>query len=203
MNKFPKDITDKFKMTEDRFWELVAEADWPNQGCNMPRYWYRCHVSKEEANEFRNMYYAVRNLVDKFIGPDRNPAGGGDDSHSDLCAHIVGLGKKQFYAHMNDYSLIEARGKAPYGDPGGYQECFAYCIPYDEDYDKDAEEINPDKPEPPPPPTRKLSSDEVINQIAEVLREGDGEFIEDIANRVLVPEVTYKGDSIFEQEIEA
>ena len=48
---------------------------------------------------------------------------------------------------------------------------------------------------------RTLDSDELINEIAEVLREGDGEFIEKIANMVLVPTITYVGDSIFEQEI--
>ena len=47
---------------------------------------------------------------------------------------------------------------------------------------------------------RTLTSDEVINEIAEVLREGDGEFIEKIANQVLIPEVTYLGDSLFEHE---
>jgi hypothetical protein len=47
---------------------------------------------------------------------------------------------------------------------------------------------------------RTLTSDEIINEIAETLREGDGEFIESIANQVLVPTVTYAGDSMFEQD---
>lgn len=47
---------------------------------------------------------------------------------------------------------------------------------------------------------RTLTSDEVINEIAEVLRQGDGEFIEGIANQVLTPEVTYVEDSLFEQD---
>ncbi len=41
------------------------------------------------------------------------------------------------------------------------------------------------------------SSDEVINMIAEVLRQSDGEFIQDIANKVLTERVTYTDDSIF------
>ena len=48
---------------------------------------------------------------------------------------------------------------------------------------------------------RTLTSDELINEIAETLREGSGEFIAEIANQVLVPEVTYLEDSIFEHEI--
>lgn len=48
---------------------------------------------------------------------------------------------------------------------------------------------------------RTLTCDEVINEIAEVLRQGDGEFIERIANMVLVPDVKYDGDSLFTQEV--
>ena len=50
--------------------------------------------------------------------------------------------------------------------------------------------------------SRTLTSDELINKIAEVLRQGDGEFITTIANRVLVQKITYDGDSMFTQEIE-
>ena len=50
--------------------------------------------------------------------------------------------------------------------------------------------------------TETLSSDEVIHEIAEVLAQGDGEWIEQIANMVLAVPVVYKGDSIFEREIE-
>jgi hypothetical protein len=46
------------------------------------------------------------------------------------------------------------------------------------------------------------TSDEIINEIAEVLRQGDGEFIERIANQVLVPNVTYLEDSLFEHEVD-
>jgi len=52
-----------------------------------------------------------------------------------------------------------------------------------------------------PETERTLTSDELINEIAEVLREGDGEFIESIANQVLVGEIVYKEDSIFVQSL--
>jgi len=47
---------------------------------------------------------------------------------------------------------------------------------------------------------RVLTSDEIIQEISEVLSQGDGEFIANIANQVLVPKVTYNGDSMFTQE---
>ena len=48
---------------------------------------------------------------------------------------------------------------------------------------------------------KQVSADEVIEQIAEVLREASGEFIEDIANRVLGPtaQIKYDDDSMFKQ----
>ncbi|MHA2403851.1 MAG: hypothetical protein ACXADH_12725 [Candidatus Kariarchaeaceae archaeon] len=49
---------------------------------------------------------------------------------------------------------------------------------------------------------RTMTADEVVNEIAEVLREGDGEFIEQIANQVLVPNVIYLEDSLFKQEVD-
>lgn len=49
---------------------------------------------------------------------------------------------------------------------------------------------------------RTISGDELIQEITEVLRQGDGEFIEDIANRVLVTQVTYLEDGFFTQEVE-
>lgn len=42
--------------------------------------------------------------------------------------------------------------------------------------------------------------DEVIAEIAEVLAEADGEFLEGIANQVLSSPVRYIGDSLFEED---
>jgi hypothetical protein len=50
------------------------------------------------------------------------------------------------------------------------------------------------------PKIKKLTADEVIQQIAEILPENDGEFIEDIANRVLGRKVKYIGDSLFKYD---
>jgi len=44
-----------------------------------------------------------------------------------------------------------------------------------------------------------LTADEVIEEIAETLRENSGEFIESIANQVLTNDVKYLEDSLFER----
>ncbi len=41
------------------------------------------------------------------------------------------------------------------------------------------------------------SADDIIERIAHVLSEADGEFIENIANQVLTRNVKYQGDSLF------
>jgi hypothetical protein len=41
------------------------------------------------------------------------------------------------------------------------------------------------------------SADDIIERIAHVLSEADGEFIEKIANQVLARNVKYQGDSLF------
>ena len=43
------------------------------------------------------------------------------------------------------------------------------------------------------------TADQIINEISEILRQTDGDFIEQIANLVLMRSVTYIGDSIFQQ----
>ena len=45
-----------------------------------------------------------------------------------------------------------------------------------------------------------LSADEVINEIADILKEADGDFIEHVANQVLGRKVKYVEDSLFEKE---
>jgi len=50
--------------------------------------------------------------------------------------------------------------------------------------------------------SKTLTADEVINGIAEILREADGEFIETIANLCLTKKVAYQGDSTFTQDTE-
>lgn len=42
------------------------------------------------------------------------------------------------------------------------------------------------------------TTDQIIQQIAEVLSQSDGKFIEAVANEILTNNVTYLGDSLFD-----
>ena len=45
----------------------------------------------------------------------------------------------------------------------------------------------------------KKTADEIIDEIAETLRQADGEWIETVANMCLTQEVKYTEDSMFEE----
>jgi aminoglycoside phosphotransferase family enzyme len=117
-------------MDEARFWDIVETVNWASD-CDYERInkWMLNNMTKNEINDFRGILSDKVNALDKMIG-DRNPAGCGDDSHSDLMYHVVGLGKEQYEAHLADYTLLAKRGKAKYGTPEGYRESFAYAVPW-------------------------------------------------------------------------
>ena len=209
ITRFPNEIVDEFNLTEDRFWELVAIADWPNLGYDEPKVTYLETVRSVEGIEFRRMIGRVWSWVDHIIGPDRNPACGGDDSHSDFIYHLIGIGKEQFYAHVNDYELMEKRG-----DAHDYKESFGYAIPYIEEWqdpkktlarlkrqaEEDAKrEVRKAKAD--AEGRRITRADTVIYEIGMVLSEADGKFIEKIANQVLSGKVEYiEDEDVFEME---
>lgn len=125
-------------MDEWNFWMMVHSVNWKK--ISLGKYQSEeiqkrilSSLSYKTLVDLRAIYAIAHNMLDELIG-DRNPANGGDDSHGDLISHIVGLGRDVFYAHLADYSLIEARGNAPYQTVAGYREKFAYCLPYVQDH---------------------------------------------------------------------
>ena len=124
------------KMTEDRFWELVESVNWAEESCIKGRIDFdrlqkelRARMTDGEDESLSHIFNAAWKTLDSVVGPDRNPAGGGDDSHGDLMSHIIGMGREEFYAALRNYYVIEARGNAEYGTKDGYRESFSYIIP--------------------------------------------------------------------------
>ena len=125
----------EYNMTIDKFWEIVEAANWKSDNdYNRIRAWFMENYTLEEALAFRGIIATLFNQLDTFIGPDRNPALGSDDSHSDLLHHIIGCGKAEFEWCLNDYELIKHRGRSDYGSQEGYRESFSYAITYKDDY---------------------------------------------------------------------
>lgn len=123
-------------MTDAKFWEYVALAKWPCD-YNKAKIMYRKLFSREECDEFskiKSKYYRELYTYITAKDPD-NDLGVGDDgfSFNDLLNHIIGLGKKNYDKCLKDFELVKKLAKE-------YEESYAYCIPYDSDYD---EKTNP------------------------------------------------------------
>jgi hypothetical protein len=50
------------------------------------------------------------------------------------------------------------------------------------------------------PKTRTLDIDQLLQNLAEVLGQSDGEYVAEICNRVMVQKISYIGDGLFEVE---
>ena len=199
ITEMTKEAKDQYPMSEERFWEIVKIADWPNKDHNDVTAEYLKFLFVEEGIQLRRMSGVFFNMLDKVVG-QRNPAGGGDDSHSDLLYHIIGLGREQFYAHLNDYSLIEKRGQSRYDSAEGYKESFAYCMPYEDDWEK----IDPkktaeirteiDKRKEKQEKAVPLKIQTVLDNITDVLTNADGAFVAEIHNQVCSDKIVYIED---------
>jgi hypothetical protein len=137
------------KMTEDRFWYIVDKINWTrlSQSEKLDIDTAQANVislfnlNRKGVRDLRSIASIAWKLLDKKVG-DRNPAGSGDDSHSDLLYHIIGLGRDEFYANLNEYWRIQKRGEAPYGSPDGYRESFVYVLPCESDMPDDRKEYD-------------------------------------------------------------
>ena len=194
-----KAVLESQSMTEDRFWELVTRTNWPHEGYDRPKLRYLQTLKPKEGKQFRAVVDKLWAVLDRFVG-DRNPAGGGDDSHSDLMYHIIGIGKDEFYACLKSYKKMEAKGHWKPNNKEGYVESFGYAVPYKDEWDDPEKEIEclmesierrnaPDKIE-----IDTLDIQMVLDNISETLSEADGDFVAEIYNKVCSEQVEYDGD---------
>jgi len=114
---------------EEIFWECVTEIGWPSRSSSVIKRDLIHAWNQDFSESFRKIFgektrqvgkaldeYEERNEIDYYLG---------DDSFSDLSAHVVGLGKDVFSREVDDTELLVKRIKA-----SDYKESFAYCIPY-------------------------------------------------------------------------
>jgi len=116
-------------MGENRFWELIDMAKWTHVNYKKVKMMYVKTISLEEGKKFHSMFLQAINMLDMVAGEKIKNVG--DDSYNDLLCHIVGMGRDSFYKHVNDFALIQERA-----NDENYKECFAYCIPCEDDYGK-------------------------------------------------------------------
>ena len=211
MNK-TKEIFDKYEMTEKRFWQLVGEANWPENGYDRPKLAYLMSLKAKEGKELTAIVSELWNTLDTFIAGRYDGLCVGDDSYSDLLFHIIGLGKEQFYAHLLSYTLIKNRANKGHMSNDGYKESFGYAIPYCGEWDdipasiKEVQDtmtsreiILAKKAK-----KSKLGKDKtlitytnIIENISEVLSEADGKWVAEIYNKICSNEIKYVEDGVW------
>ena len=84
-------------------------------------------LTKQEVEAYSDTYGTMLGKLDVKLS--RVVSGVGDDSYSDLKAHIVGSGKELYDAVMNDPSIAQR-----IIDKYEYHESFSYAFPYDDDW---------------------------------------------------------------------
>lgn len=123
-------------MSKDKlYWSIIEDMDWAKYS-QEPRGYETMKV-----NFMRSYGKDVAKAVREFVGErqgtlmrmldqlekngERYGDYGGDDSFSDMTAHVVGLGEEYYLAVMENPELLNKLN---------YVESFAYAIPYTDDY---------------------------------------------------------------------
>lgn len=117
--------------TEDvnEFWAEVAKMGWNKKGDfhRIEKMLLKTWTVKQAAR-MRTVFDGLMSQLYKKL--DKHVDGVGDDSFSDLRAHIIGLGKAEFDRVMEDPSLAQKRINA-----NDFIESFAYALPYEESFE--------------------------------------------------------------------
>lgn len=115
-------------MTTEQFWTIVATLGWGMKADTTSiKLALMRQLTPAQAEAFDARFCALRAALDKKIAKAVDCLG--DDSYTDLCAHIIGLGEAEYTATLARPSKARARAAA-----GNFAESFAYVIPNDRDY---------------------------------------------------------------------
>lgn len=129
---------DDITVTEEVFWEIVEEINWDERceeiSLDEENIRLMKRFNKEAARELQRISSEkegeVYEAFEDYLYKEGTSVGLGDDSFSDLCSHIVGLGREEFEAHLNNPELIYQRAVK-----GNFKEKFSYVFPYPSDYE--------------------------------------------------------------------
>lgn len=119
----------------DSWWGLINALGWGTETTDYDdvRGKLLNMYTPQELNSFRSFVDSCMNVLAHVISAweeyDNTPIlPCSDDSFSDLRAHIVGMGKKEFAKVLDDPQFAYDRAVAKYGTEGGYTESFLYVL---------------------------------------------------------------------------
>jgi hypothetical protein len=130
------DLDLKLRMDETLFWEFIDFLNWEKisknpenfdknlvfiklirkygkMGCDEAFHYHR--KKYRSLIEIVNTYKYLNNITDSFSG---------DDGLWDVTAHVVGLGKEEYWKSVKNPEYLLSRWQN-----GDYVECFSYWIP--------------------------------------------------------------------------
>lgn len=111
-------------MKETEFWRMVDEMGWPEVRYDETNCRFMLKYPPPVAQEFQNTF-AQKKAALRKAGRVQALC----DSWDDNLAHIVGLGREEYERNIANPRLTFEREEL-----GEYQESFAYCIPFADDY---------------------------------------------------------------------
>ena len=116
-------------MTDKEFWDIIEPYGWGTKTTD-----YKAikidlmrRLSPDQAVSLKDKFLSLREALDQRMGIFIE--GLGDDSYSDLLAHIIGMGREEYAAVMAN----PLKGKQR-SDNLEYTESFLYSLPYETDY---------------------------------------------------------------------
>ncbi len=129
IDKIPTHSSDS--LAEDVFWDIIKQANWPHEDSNIVKIRYLKSMNVEFLKKFRAKLNDAYDLLEDKIC---NKTWRDYDEDIDLVHHIIGLGKKTFYACLNNVNLIQKIANKGILTDSLCDTSFSYCIPYESDY---------------------------------------------------------------------
>lgn len=131
-------------MNRDQFWALVDEIGWGTRttDCDAVEKMLLKRFTPAEAEEARDHFEECWGALYTILSPLFSFSGAldadgvyirshiSDDSFSDLCYHIVGLGREEWQRNIDNPKLAETRAK-----DRDYVESFGACFPWEDTYE--------------------------------------------------------------------
>ncbi len=125
------------EMTREEFWTIVESVGWKTVDCDYKRGRAVLRQAlpttaalRQYERHFGTHIRALGDAINSFEEQEDVQLHCGDDSFSDLMAHVIGLGREEYERTLADPDLAYVRSV-----DADYRESFSYCAPNASDYD--------------------------------------------------------------------
>jgi len=113
---------------ENVYWDMINKLKWSAVGGYLYKEkgeWLKTNYSPEEIRQLQEFVKNKRSILVDKLTSIKTQWGTGDDGFWDLTAHIVGLGKDEYYNSLNNPIIVSERVTK-----SDYKENFQYIFQY-------------------------------------------------------------------------